>query len=387
MSNPCHHAAGIFDQLCRLVDQGTIEIRFSSVHVIEIAHLDSKSRELALNRAKCLQRLSGGKCFRFWLDISAIECVNLLTGRRVYENVISNNGHWYPDVSELASSLREILINEFRRVALENTANRQQRRALERRYFPKGELTSEAVRILEPNRVELMAALSQQFPLSERFFRDDLMLKFAKREVSAEEVSDEISIILQDVKTFIGWTYGTRDEDKKLVTWLRDYGRDLVFVIENMREQLNRIISNDSLGSNRKDLLSFIDNKYQDLRKRRLICVRALIKTKYKNLSFSDSDWTRIENSGLGFIPSLDAHVISFCEYFRRNLQMSRKPKASDAADLFHLIHLPYCDVFRADGDTSETANRLASAYKTVVVSKLHDLSQRLDNLLEDVCR
>ena len=97
---------------------------------------------------------------------------------------------------------------------------------------------------------------------------------------------------------------------------------------------------------------------------------------------YSGSDWAYVQKLPFGAIPSLDAYIVSLYEHFRRNLQMSRKTKASDTTDRFHLAHLPYCDVFRADGDTSETARPLASAYKTKVVPKLQELPAQIESAL-----
>ena len=109
-----HPHAETFRTLSRHVDQGKIEIRYSSIHVIEIAHLDADSRHYALRRAECLRKLTGGKCFRFWSEICARECINLLSNRPVYENTVSNDGYWHPDLSETAETLKETLIDEFR---------------------------------------------------------------------------------------------------------------------------------------------------------------------------------------------------------------------------------------------------------------------------------
>lgn len=381
-----HNKAGIFETLCKHVDRGDIEIRFSSVHVIEIAHLDSRSRELALRRAECLQRLSGGKCFRYWLEIPAYECINLLTNQPVFENVASNNNYWHPDLSDTALSLRELLIDEFRKIATESTPNRQQRRNLERRYFKKGYLSNEGVEILKNGRVQLLAALSQQFPFGERFFQDDLMLKFCTGEVRASDVIEEIGVVFRDIEKFIGWTYDTRDKERKLVSWLRDYGSDLISRVEAMRTQLG-VTTQDgkTLSDSRKMVRDLVEAQISKLRASRLKDIRADIQKRFPQCNCTDSEWKQVEISSLGSIPSLDCYIACFCEYFRRNLQMNRTPRASDAGDLFHLAHLPYCDLFRSDGDAAETAKPVALKYNSVVVPKLRQLPKQIENALQSL--
>jgi hypothetical protein len=119
MSSRDHPAKDIFEKLCQLVGTGLVEIRFSSVHVIEIAHIDSGAREAALRRAKCIAQLCNGKCFRFWLETPIVECLNILAGRPVYEGVTSDIGQWHPDLSSEAQSLGTMLIDGFKQMLVE----------------------------------------------------------------------------------------------------------------------------------------------------------------------------------------------------------------------------------------------------------------------------
>ena len=70
------------------------------------------------------------------------------------------------------------------------------------------------------------------------------------------------------------------------------------------------------------------------------------------------------------------------CEHFQRDVQSNRNPRRSDAGDLFHLVHLPYCDLFRADANTAETAKPLGLKWNTVIVPKLQDLPGQIEVML-----
>jgi hypothetical protein len=61
---------------------------------------------------------------------------------------------------------------------------------------------------------------------------------------------------------------------------------------------------------------------------------------------------------------------------------MKRKKEASDVADLLHMIHIPYCDLFRADSDAAQVAGPLALPYDCRVVQKLQELPQAIDESL-----
>lgn len=58
MHNDQHPTFETLKRLSEFVDLGLIEIRFSTIHLIEIAHLDAESKNWALRRAECIQHLS-----------------------------------------------------------------------------------------------------------------------------------------------------------------------------------------------------------------------------------------------------------------------------------------------------------------------------------------
>lgn len=379
-----HPNARIFQKLCWYVDQGIIEIRFSAVHVIEIAHLDESSRNWALHRARCIQRLTGGKCFRFWSEIPVIECFNLMTNRPIYEDVYVNNGSWHPDFSDVAYAFRRLTIDEFKKVVIDGSLNRKQRKANERIYIRNGHLSAEGIRALQVNRKELLDEVSRQFPLSEKFYKDDLMLKYAAGKVSAEEIIEEISIVFRDIEKFIGWTYDTRDSERKIVSWLRSHGKEMASSIEAQRAKINDAYAEGMITSEqKKTILLSIERMIPDLRSNRLDEVKVSIKDLYPTFRCTGSQWSDVQGSEFGSIPSMDSYIMVYFEHFRRNLKMNRKLKGSDAADLFHLAHLPYCDLFRADSDTAETVKKMAAAYNTRVVSKLRNLPDQIEHVLE----
>lgn len=180
-------------------------------------------------------------------------------------------------------------------------------------------LSKAAVEMLQNrDRPTLLASISQNFPFSERFFRDDLMLQFASGKTSVREIVEEMSIVFRDVEKFIGWTYDTRDPDGNLVSWLRDYGKNLVATVEAMRLQFDEFASTphaDSIDKNK--ILKGALKKIPALRLSRLKDIKSDIENQHLGPKFSKSDWIELEQSALGTIPSLDAHISSLWEYFR----------------------------------------------------------------------
>ena len=361
------------DKLLQLVETERIRIVFSAVHVIEIAHLDSSSLEFALQRAKCINLLSQGRCLQFWLELQNYECQSFVTEGG--HSALLENGRWCPDISELAKELREIFSTGLKSQLLENAGNRAQRRQVEKELFKNGKLTPKAMGLMQSiERKELIETVKQEFPLSDKFYTEDLLLKFAAGKVTSSEIIDEFYIVFSDIERFIGWTYETRDADRKTTRWLRSLGESMQSNIANLRHKLETIEADDIEVALRQ-----LDSVLLQTRQKRLKEIQSQLPSMTRR---NEGKWTELLESPLGTVRSLDAHLILLKEYFRRAVQTHRKIKASDAGDLFHLTYLPYCDLFRTDGDASETAKPLAAHCGTRIVSKLSMLSSAIDEEL-----
>jgi hypothetical protein len=385
MDDPKHPAAPIYHFLADAVDKKQVQIRFSSINVVEMAHLDTSSIEFALGRARCLQRLSRGKCFRFWTEVTATECKNIIEGRPVYIGVTSDDGEWFPDMSELGVTLRKSLMSDVRRLLRERAPNRQQRRAAERQWFPDGKLSKAAIEALQPGRCELLSALAQEFPFGDRFYHDDMMLKYAAGQVSEAELLYEMTVVFRDVEKFIGWTYETRDKERAATKWLRATGQHTIEAVEKVRREFANIVGQSEVTpAIRRKLREVLQEFAHKFRRSRLENVFSEVKSTSSSFACNPEEWrSQVLESEMGSIPSFDAYIIGGYEHFRRHLEMSRNPKQSDTADILHLCYLPYCELFRADGDFSSTAAPVAEAYGTKVVSKLSDLPRAIDRCLQ----
>lgn len=385
MNDPRHPYVKIFEGLCSYVDRGKIEIRFSPIHIIEMAHIDARSKDAALVRARCLKRLTDGKCFRYWDEAIAFECRDFIDGMMSFESVTNDNAVWHPDISIVARSMKQTFADEAKKCIADSGSNRHQRRMLERQYFPNGQLSRKSVNFLKASQRELlMKKMSQDFPVGERMWREDMMLKYVVGEVSAAEIVYEMGVVLRDVETFIGWTHETRGRKLHWLSWLRDFGRELNAKVETLREDYDRSIrpymEPDQAKSKMRQVL---ENRMPEMREGRLSRVREGALELETPIDITDGKLKKILASPLGSIPLLDSHLFFFCEYFSRNVRMDRKTEPSDAADLHHMAYMPYCDFFRADTDAADFLKQYAKLMNVTVVPRLRELPKLIDDELK----
>ena len=385
MDDVQHPLNCIFRMLAEYIDENRIEVRFSAIHVIEIAHLERQHMDFALGRARCIQALARGKCLRVWLDVFRDECLNIVHSRPVGEGIASDNGFWYPDISEVADTLKQTLFDELEKALLETPLNRQQRRSIKRTLFPGGNLGPTGIKMLQNGRERLLEGLSREFPFGERFYREDMMLKFVAGQITAGEVVEEMSVVLRDVPTFVGWTYEERDKERKFVSWLRSYGRQLVDIVEKLRADLSANVTQYShLEIDTKKIYDqAVDHHTKKVRTEFIRGFHNDDRKASRHRKEQADQWLELETTAIGTIPALDAYILAMGEYVRRSLQMPRKLKASDAADLWHLAYLPYSDIFRADGDSSQIGRPIAKLFGKRIVPKLDQLPDAIEHALK----
>jgi len=287
-------------------------------------------------------------------------------------------------MSELATTMHEGLISELKKVALENSQNRSDRRRLQSKLIRRGHLSREAAEIIRrQDQTEIKADFQRQYPLRKEFIESDQFLDFAEGKISADQIVREFLIVFRDVPTFIGWTYDTRDTDNKTTAWLRATGADLTKNIEAMRSQLNDQFGDVKYSSEtRKQIWTLIETRLEEFRVKFFHQFLSEPSETRDGKHLSDSELQSLANSKMGSLPTIDTFIRGFFEHFRRSTLMDRSLKVSDAGDLFHLMHLPYVDIFRADGDFSQTVQSITNRYDVTVVSKLRDLPAAIDHRL-----
>ena len=383
MDDPTHRLHALFTKLLGHAEAGEVEFRYSAAHVIEIAHLERQHLDFAMKRARCIEALGRKKCLRFWLEAWRTECGNVVAGHPATDSITNDDACWHPDVSEVATELRQTMLNSFREALLDASVNRQQRRKLQRTLFAGGYLSDAGVDALMKGRKGLVTTLSDEFPFAGDIDAENLMLRFAKGHASPSEVVDAMSVALRDLSTFVGWTYEERDKERKLVVWLRQWGAKLVDIIETLRSNLVEIAERyPNTEIDKKIYDAAIQNPARNFRTSFIRKFRKEAQSLPKNMRGSNSDWQQLEDSEIGTLPALDAYILSVVEHVRRSLMMPRKLKASDAADLVHLCYLPYVDLFRADGDTSQTGAVVAKRFGARIIQKLNALPQEIDRAL-----
>ncbi|MDD5240783.1 MAG: hypothetical protein PHG47_03560 [Sulfuricella sp.] len=369
----------IRDELLYLQSTDQIQIRYSAFHILEAAHLTPESKPMAMSRAAAIQQLCGNKALIHYQDLFHKEIVALTADQKHFyrDKAYSNQSDWMPDFGNLFDGLQESFRTRLREELQKTGAIRSVRRAIEKKLFKAdGSFTDEGAKILDTSDGAL--ELKNQLPITERFYQHNMLSAYIKGEIDSATINNEIKNGICNPMHFIGW-YAEQDGAKNLLSWLRGTGLDNINNIEELRLQVGRLSElAPVIGKSQDEVFDKVSNTLDgvisNVRKR-------LIRFFLNKATLPKRDVRNIEkhalNSQFLSLPGLDCFLTCVRQYAGENVVPSsaqRKLRRSDMGDMFHCIYIPYVDVFRADGYTSQIVSRNAAYYGTTVVPSLLDL-------------
>ena len=380
------------------VEKGIIVIRYSCIHILEMAHIRMTDRQLSLKRFNLMKQLCKTHTLKPIPEIEDIEFRKLACNALFLSNkecAAEDNGRWFPDFADKVDNFRQIAINSIRDTLNNMSLPRKQRKAIEKKMHKNGKFTDTAFQYLSQNRNDLLEKLSNEFPLTNRFWKDDLILQFFGGKISNRELLNEIQLGFFDAENFIGWYIDRYKKGKSIPSWLRDAGNDNLKKIQYLREEYEKLMDfGIKTGKSEKEIYADIKKIEKRLKPsiklhREKILTNIWKKRRHKLLKhgLTEKIWKeKIVNSNLGEIPSIDIYAQALFKYIINNvsnLRFQRKILGSDHADLLHIRYLPYVDIFRADGYMGNLIKPLAKSYNTQIVTSLGDIPDAINNYLK----
>lgn len=189
------------------------------------------------------------------------------------------------------------------------------------------------MRELEKPNASLTTAFEAEFPLTERFWKNDMLSRYLMGKISEEEIVSEIKMGFGNPENFIGWILDGHDRNLKTPGWLRSQGQNYIELIEKMREKVEGL-QRTGLGDIQSELSRTLDTG--EIRDR-------IIK---RELGKIDTE-VGIELNGpevnkLAPVPMLDCFLHAARLHTIANMKdRRRKALVSDMGDILHDITDP----------------------------------------------
>ena len=379
------------EYLFALKESGAIEIRFSAAHISEITHLEFRYKPLAMQRAALISGLCGGKVLRWAPELFAMEAAAAFYPKKVQSFPLygqSDAGRWFPHFHDSLETTKNILREQIREALREKGLPRDRRREIERTFIRAGRLRPELIPFVKRFQQTTTAQLEAMYPLSDSFYRDEMVLKWVTGEVSSKDFETELFKGVSDPKNFTGWYFDRFSEAKPSIFWLRDLSKEVAQILGTMVDKADEIRASSILPS------AILERILREGLEEQRITVKRRLMPKLIEMSpellapyqISPSKLAKRAATSEYVAPGFDLFLDLWIEHAwtsTASIESRRRLKDSDFIDFVHSANLPYVDLFRADGYCANLIRSVAPELAKRVVPKLGQLERAINNALD----
>lgn len=355
-------------RLLSLTSDGTIEIRYSAVHISEICHTSMSATQYSAARAAVLKRLARGKCMKFWSDVTKCEIERHYDHTRSLD-ATSDNDRWFDvDVKGLPNFIDELKSGLHEHLKERGITRKQRRALVNKDWAHKLTATDEGRGFLDG----LVQSINEKYPVDGDLDRN-MLAEYVTGHISNTRFERHIRSMLTDPENLIARMCADFDSELRLPAVVRNLGANLS---RNLNEMLAKIVRAFGQGALMRThgvqiAHAALDKAIADFRRS---TVRNVIVQEKLARNVPDSE---IDSMA---VPTIDllCHVFSRC--IREAIASAsagkpmRKFSQSDGADILHSVYLPYVDVFRCDTAWQDSLSQFARAQARIVVGKIDDL-------------
>jgi hypothetical protein len=375
------------DALKSAAHSGHTVFRFSVIHMMEITHLDQRSKPMAVERGRLIKELCGPRCLTFWLDLVLAEGLAHLQGAKLARRIDTyrDDGRWYPDVSSLELGASERLKGEIAsvlkhidKVMRERGMPRNDRRRFARKFLnPSGYLNAAALKELWGSGVDFKGFASQ-LHINDTLASEDFYLDYLTGRTPAKEFNRQILASIGDVPEFIEFFYDRSKQLDGFFASLRALGTEIEEISDRLRQEMKAsaiLLGRDAITGLVRHLVK--ENPLQNTRTKILQSIGQQEHEAIRRGGVNDDVWqSKVVESPVGSLPSLDTLLIAVLEHIRISVLpgSQRKLRISDAGDLMHLLYAPYVDAIRCDGYTAQVAKSVVTPVGTRVMSSFKEV-------------
>jgi hypothetical protein len=357
-------------ELVSLVENNTIEIRYSAIHISEMSHTSAGATQFSARRADVLKRLSRGKCLRFWQDLLDQEIQKTFSQSADVVATAENN-HWFEiDLSGL-SDFVDLWKEEMHESLKAKGVNRKNRRVVAAKFDFVGYLTQrpEGIALLD----NMVSEINSKYPLEKDIDRDAL-ISYVSGSLNKKRFLDYMGSLMADPVNLIARLAPQYDQSFKLPSLARNPGQTLVNKINPALESLASFLAQLPSGPVFQELKKTFPASINQamLKVRRTIVQQRLLEIdKRKAHKLGEAAFDKVR------VPSLDVIVAAMEKILLDNVSAAQNAnrlrflKPSDGADLLHAAYIPYVRFFRCDRAWIENLKPQAKEYGTAVIGKI----------------
>ena len=368
-------------------DKGIIEIRYSSIAILECIHQKEEHKDYALQRAQVIEQLSGGSVL---VDIMTLHLATCFTAFGIYDaandalskRVRRKHNLWYADISPVFASYEKIYIDKINATIQERP--KKERKHLKKLMFNGGRLSDYSITRLSSLGNMFERQLSEQYPMLNGFPLQKTMTQYLKKKISRAEIVKQLGETVFSPFNYTKWFVESIKRRKPdALNSLRQQGEQIANAIKTARAELKEL-EKKYADMDKKELQRKLKAYKYPAEQIKAMLLRDLFSTKRKTIEehmlkekWDDNVLHAESLLSIDFVSELLAEHITSKIHDKRS-----KLAASDFGDVQHCTYIPFVDVFRCDKRTAVLTSNIAKKYNldTFIARNLADVVSYIKN-------
>lgn len=370
LSDPARETAEVRDireQLLAWVRAGSVDFRYSQVHISEMTPTREDKIKEAVLRVGLLCKLCGPSCLIGYWEVLQLERLRLERKDPNFGTVFSNRGEWFTGIDETVSKMLEELSNAKSGIVdtlKKITTSRAHLRASEK-------LINEHVQ-------PVIATLERDMPLrpgSGQVFGRYMMGKAPER-----ELRKALDAAFREPVLMIRWLHKNFESMGPALSFLRGPSTGFHSDMTNLRTWVSNLREMRPAEHFASSVAGIDEISSDDILIAALRQSQSIFGVPIPHTADDSVDLDVLQSCAPGLLTAL-----------RTSIQVSlagttagtpRKPLGSDFLDVFHTFYAPYVHVFRADRYMAPIVQKSLGTSATQVVGSITDVIPAIERLL-----
>jgi hypothetical protein len=366
--------------LTRLLDRGAIEIRYSAIHVSEMAHTSATAMKFSVPRAEVLKQFCRGKCMRYWQFVAEDEAVANFHPTGIVST--NDDDRWFETDMNTITDLADQFNKELNDALAQKGANRKMRRKANTFNLGRHLTETEQGRALLEN---FANNLNERFSLAKPI-SIDVLRDYALGPAGTKKFREYLRGVMFDPLALMAQLTPEFDSQGRLPKVVRDQGRILV---EKLNPGIEKVTG--FVGSLSREPM--FEPLWRDIRllpdKMKVEIRRLLIRSMMKDIASKLPQQYFPDETIDGLrMPIADTLANIMGRFLKQAVSAAEAGKPvrlfhlSDAPDLLHAVHIPYVDIFRCDTAWMDTLVPEGQKHGTDIIGRIENLLPAIEKRL-----
>lgn len=379
-------SAEIVERFVALRDARQVEFWFSGLHISEMAPLEDKSVEAAIARGQLLAKLCRKNALVSFDQLIELELRAVSQGDTQPSNVFAPDGTWFPDIGPVFEPISRMnvaaMVDELIR---EQGGNRSARRAAMRSFSSEGALREQFLAKLKAEGRADPASLIAEYPMRPEDART--ISEYFLGRASPADAEAAFLASFRDLVWMMQWFRTKFDHMSAISRWARSPAQAFYETAKRtaidfvaLREHVARIRASAGSEASSLELPELSAGAWRKRYTERLPLMVTNLAKRLCDIQLDENlDLQLLHTAAPGLCTTWRVmHESTWAAVEGRNL------RESDWVDGAHSMYAPYVDVFRADKFMAQHVRRAVKSYGTTVVSRIEDVVQEVERLLDD---